>query len=356
MSAELDPALAGIQRRVRAGIAQLPLSNRTCLVTGATHGLGLAVVRALCARGATVVLLARDAERAAATQASVAADLGVPHERLPFLICNLASQGDIRRVAATALARYPQLHVLVHCAATLNARRTFTEEDVEETLMVNACAPFLLTELLLPALRRGGTAERPARVVAVGCAPLLGKLARGFAWEDPHLWTGYTPPRAYGQAKLALRLWVREAAQRWRAQGEPVTASLVHPGLLNTNLGAQNRGHQWWAAPLRAALASTSLLKPAELGARLVAHVCSAPDAEHTSGLLWQRGEQGSAPQGKPLEDSMLDAQRWRTLAELLTAERQAPVVVSPPLPSAAQKAALVAEALAEARERLEGQ
>src|SRR4029450_7128949 len=78
--------------------------GRVAVVTGGNGGLGLEVARALAARGAQVVMAARDQAKAEAARASIRDD--VPDARLELRPLDLASQASVRKAAAGILAEH----------------------------------------------------------------------------------------------------------------------------------------------------------------------------------------------------------------------------------------------------------
>lgn len=242
------------------------LSGKVCLVTGATSGIGAATARALAARGATVIVAGRDPARCARRAAALerAGGAAVP------LVADLASQREVRDLAATVARRFARLDVLVNGAGATYRRRTLTADGVERTLAVNHLAPFLLTGLLLPCL----AASPSARVVNVCSAAHaratldLDDLQGARRWERVD---------AYARSKLALLLFTYALARR--LEGTRVTANAVDPGLAATRLGADAG---WLRYRLR------NLLRPglasADEAARTVVWAAASPELEGRSG------------------------------------------------------------------------
>ena len=193
------------------------MAGRTVLVTGATSGIGLEAARKLAQMGARVVLGARNPARASAVALEITRRGGAA-EVLPV---DLASFESTREAAARFSASHERLDVLVNNAGTAVARREVTADGHERTWQTNFLGQFLLTRLLIPALRR---APKP-RVVNVGSdAHRTGKLE----WDNLELEKGYGGYRAYANTKLALALFTRELARR-----EPgIAVNVLHPGAI----------------------------------------------------------------------------------------------------------------------------
>lgn len=145
------------------------IDGKTCLVTGATSGIGKATAAALAVRGARVVLLARDPSRGKQAVADIRSATG--SERIELLIGDLADMASVRQAATELKNRHQHLHVLVNSAALFTSKRQVTAEGLELMFATNYLGPFLLTNLLLDRLQAGA----PARILNL-TAPSTVKL------------------------------------------------------------------------------------------------------------------------------------------------------------------------------------
>ena len=202
------------------------MAGRVCVVTGASGGIGKAAAAGLAARGATVVLVVRSRERGEAARDEIARATG--SRALHVVLADLSRQADVRRAADEVRTAVGAVHVLLNNAATYTARRKVTEDGIELQWAVNHLAPFLLTNLLMPAL----AAARSARVVTVSSNAHRSAVLR---WDDVQMKRGfYRGLRQYCNTKLANLLFTRELARR--AAGDGVTANALHPGVVATEL------------------------------------------------------------------------------------------------------------------------
>jgi len=240
--------------------------GRTVLVTGSTSGIGLETARRLAAMGARVVLGVRDAGRGEAV-ASEIARAGGNAEVLPI---DLGSFASVRRAAERFSASQAALDVLVNNAAIAVARRELSVDGHELTWETNFLSAFLLTRLLLPALKR---AARP-RVVNVGSdAHRVGRID----WGNLELSKGFGGYPAYANSKLALLLFTKELARR-----EPrVCSNVLHPGAIATNIWRAVPGPFRWA--IRAVLPSPGR------GAAPVVRLASDPGLDGVTGRYFSR-------------------------------------------------------------------
>src|SRR5436190_824728 len=123
------------------------MAGKTCLVTGATAGIGEVTARELARLGANVVVVGRSQKRCAATVEAIRRETGNPS--VEFLRADLSSQADIRRLVQEFRVRHSRLHVLVNNAGALFAERQESVDGIEMTMALNHLGYFLLTNLLL---------------------------------------------------------------------------------------------------------------------------------------------------------------------------------------------------------------
>jgi NAD(P)-dependent dehydrogenase (short-subunit alcohol dehydrogenase family) len=201
-------------------------AGRRVLVTGANRGLGLAAARALLARGAHVVLTARDEHRAATTAELLAEAVGGDAAtRITPMTLELGDLASVHALAARLGAQAP-LDVVVHNAGAMFPTRELTLDGFERTYQVHVVAPFLLTALLLPLLT-----ERPdARVVTVSSGGMYTERLVVRRIDSPRT---YRPSVAYARAKRAQvelgREWHRRVGSR-----TGTAFHVMHPGWART--------------------------------------------------------------------------------------------------------------------------
>ena len=209
--------------------ADIPsLQGRAAVVTGANGGLGLETARALAGAGATVVMAARNQEKAAGAEASIRR--GFPEAKLEVVELDLGSLSSVREAAAQILAAHDAIDVLVNNAGVMGIPERRTVDGFEMQLGVDHLGHFALTGLLLPALLRAGA----ARVVTV--TSTAHHMGRPIDPANPHLEGRYGPWRAYGQAKLANFHFGLGLDRMLRSAGAPAASLVAHPGLSNTEL------------------------------------------------------------------------------------------------------------------------
>ena len=204
--------------------------GKTCLITGASDGIGYAAARELARMGARVVIVGRNAAKTDAAVQRIIAESGNP--AVERLLADLSSQREVRRVAAEALERLPRLDVLLNNAGAIFLSNRRSTDGLEMTFALNHIGYFLLTTLLLDRLRESA----PARVINVSSSS-HGSAGK-FRLEDlpkPGSNRGY---RAYGRSKLCNILFTYELARR--LEGTDITVNALHPGLVQTNIARNN--------------------------------------------------------------------------------------------------------------------
>jgi NAD(P)-dependent dehydrogenase (short-subunit alcohol dehydrogenase family) len=201
------------------------MRGKVAMITGANAGMGKEIALALGGMRATVVMVSRDRARGEAARAEVESKTG--NHEVELLLADLSSQQSIRALVSDFEARHNRLNVLVNNAGITLAKRTETADGLEAVFATNHLAAFLLTNLLLSVLK----ASAPSRVVTVSSAAhSMGKID----FEDLQSVNGYNEIRAYNASKLANVLFTYELARRLAGTG--VTANVVEPGFVKTNL------------------------------------------------------------------------------------------------------------------------
>lgn len=165
------------------------VSEGTVIVTGATRGIGRAVVDAIVARDGKVVAIARDEAALSAIEVS-------NPQRIRALAVDLEDVGAISEAAGRAIDAFGSVDGLVNCAgiARYEPVGAISLDSVEAQLRVNLVAPLLLSQALTPHFRgRGGSivnvsstlAERVAHHTLVYAATkaALNAVTRGLALE-----------------------------------------------------------------------------------------------------------------------------------------------------------------------------
>ena len=276
------------------------MAGKSVLVTGGTAGIGKATAIGLAALGARVGITGRDQARTEAAAASIRAAAGSP--AVDAFAADMSIQAGVRRLAAQVADTYPRLDVLVNNVGGFWAHRHVTADGLERTFALNHLAPFLLTNLLLARL----TASAPARILTVSS----GAHARGrIDFGDLQGERNYSGQRAYSQSKLANVMFTYELARRLDDTG--VTATVLHPGVVRTSFGAEDR-EAYLAVLIR--VARVFMKTPAQ-GAGTSVYLASSPQVEGISGRYFVNRKPKTSSNAS--RDTTAAARLWQVSAEL---------------------------------------
>ena len=285
--------------------AQNRMDGKTCLITGATSGIGRATAHALVLRGAHVALVGRDAARTRALAEAIRQRSANP--AVDALVADLSSLAEVRRLAAEVLERYPRLDVLYNNAGAFFASRVVTTDGFEETFALNHLAPFLLTNLLGERL----VASAPARVLTTASAAHAGqRLDFDDLMFERHPYRAW---QAYGRSKLANILFTVELARRLAGTG--VTANALHPGFVASGF-ARNNGLAYRIG--------MTLLRPVEIsperGAQTAIYLASSPAVADVTGKYFAKSR--PATPSTAARDEAAARRLWELSARLTGLER----------------------------------
>lgn len=191
---------------------------RRIFLTGANRGLGLEFARQLLARGDWVFATCRQPEQAAELQA-----LRERYpDRLHLAALDVSDDASIAQAVAAVEGHTDRLDVLINNAGVLYRDEhpgNLQREQLARAFHINAIGPLLLTQALLPLLRRG---ERP---VVFSLSTQMGSLTR----------KTYGGFYSYSASKAALNMFGRALAADLRDEG--IIVVLVHPGWVQTDMG-----------------------------------------------------------------------------------------------------------------------
>lgn len=253
----------------------IDLGGRVALVTGATSGVGFEAALQLAGLGASVTLLARDAQRGEDARARIAEATG--NSSVELLLADMSSQRQIRDAAREFRGHHDQLDILINNAGAVFPRFERTEDGIEQTFAVNHLGYLLLTTLLLDRIEASGD----ARIVNVSSiAHRRGRLD----FDDLDGESGWSTMGAYRRSKAANVLFTYDLARRFEGRG--VTANAIHPGLVATNFGSGVRWIRWATRPVR-----RWMTQPAEAGATLV-RLAADPELAGVTGRYFEKWDE----------------------------------------------------------------
>jgi retinol dehydrogenase 13 len=248
------------------------MDGRVCVLTGATSGVGYHAAKRLAEGGAHLVLVCRNAEKAARVKNELECEY---QTNVRILQADFSQLAEVRQTAVTILEDYPRIDVLINNTGIHNTRRTLTENGVETVFLVNHLASFLFTRLLLPRILESA----PARIIQVNSQ---GHRFGGLDLNDLN-WDRrrYRGLQGYGASKVAQLLTVWELADRLKGTG--ITINAMHPGAVRTNIGMNNGLlYQWYQRYLL-----WPLLKDARISGEAIYYLAAALEMAEVSGRFF---------------------------------------------------------------------
>jgi NAD(P)-dependent dehydrogenase (short-subunit alcohol dehydrogenase family) len=279
------------------------IEGKQVLVTGASRGIGKATVLALAKMGANLSLLVRDRALGEKVIEEIRA-LGAKG-KVDLFVADLSSMKDIRRVAAEYKSKHDRLDVLLNNAGAINMDKAKTVDGYERTFATNHLGYFLLTDQLLELLEKSA----PSRIVNV--ASEAHRQVGGIDFDDPMFdKRSYGGFAAYGQSKLANILFTRELARK--LEGKNVTANSLHPGVIASGFGRNNKGVFGFIMRNLAG----PFLGSEENGAKTSVYLATSPDAEGKTGLYWKSSREARPTRAG--QDDEAAKRLWKLSEELI--------------------------------------
>ncbi|MCA9563243.1 MAG: SDR family NAD(P)-dependent oxidoreductase [Myxococcales bacterium] len=243
------------------------MAGEVVVVTGANSGVGFAAARRLAELGATVVMVCRDAQKAADAAETIREAL--PEAHLEIELCDLSLVKEVRQLAKR-LTRFSDIHALVNNAGVLLPTRSETAEGLESTFATNVLSGFLLTWLL-----KGRLARASGIVVHMTSGGMYTQKLRVDDLQTRQ--RDFNGVRVYAQTKRAQV----ELNRRWQAELADLGVASVctHPGWADTPgvASALPRFHRLFG----------SLLRTPEQGADTAIWLANLRPEERPNGLLF---------------------------------------------------------------------
>jgi len=249
------------------------MTGKLVMITGANSGIGYETTLALAKKGAEIIMVCRDPEKGKKALEEIKEKSG--NINIHLMVTDFASLESVRKLAKDFIEKYTKLDVLVNNAGFVADTRRLTVDGYESTFAVNHLAPFLLTNLLLPVIKR----TRDSRIVTVASgAHTMGHID----FDDLMSEKNKDMIKVYGSSKLANILFTTELARR--LEGTGVTANCLHPGVVHSNFATD--GPSTWKMFFK--LSGPFLLTP-EKGAKTSIYLASSPDVEGVTGKYFDK-------------------------------------------------------------------
>jgi NAD(P)-dependent dehydrogenase (short-subunit alcohol dehydrogenase family) len=228
-------------------VPAVSLAGKVFIITGATSGIGVELVKRLYPSGATIYLAGRSRSKLVGAIAEIESSASTTQQpaKLRYLCFDLDDLRTIKPAVDEFASQQSELHVLWNNAGQGFPPGSSTKQGLEASVGTNCVAPLLLTQLLLPQLQnaaRKSTQSDTVRIVWTGSAQIDMKSPPGgvdFARID----AGRTVAEIedYAISKAGNLMLAHEAAKRWGKDG--IINVCINPGNLKT---AIFDGQAWW--------------------------------------------------------------------------------------------------------------
>jgi len=276
--------------------AGLSLRGKTILVTGCNSGLGYETMRVLALRGATLIGLARNEEKATLACRAVSG-------QTTGMACDLASPASIRACVDDLKSREARLDAVICNAGIMAPPALQLACGYELQFFVNHVGHFMLVTGLLDLLTES------ARVVVLSSVMHRMAPRGGIEFDNLTGDSGYKPMRTYAQSKFANLLFAKELARRFA--GTRKTANAVHPGVVPTTNLFKNIYLPSGVRQFAPALMTALIYKNIQQGAATSCYVAANPAIADVSGAYF--ADCNVSRPRSDADDSDLSARLWDT-------------------------------------------
>jgi len=280
------------------------MKDKTCLITGATSGIGFTTALGLAEKQAKLILVSRNPDKLKNTASIITKKTG--NSRIDTFTCDLSSMGSIRSFADEFKKKYKRLDILLNNAGAFYSKRITSVDGYELTFALDHLGYFLLTRLLTDLLK----VSKTARIINVSS----GAQANGHIdFDDIMKEKKYSGFSAYCQAKLANVVFTVELSKRLFGTG--ITANCLHPGLVRTNFMENSTGAFKVIGNILVKIAAIS----PEEGAKTSIYLASSPEVSGVTGKYFSKCL--SVPYNKEADNPEIAKKLWE-LSEKLTGFR----------------------------------
>jgi len=179
--------------------------------------------------GATVVMACRSPEKSEIARKQIINDTKCPESKVIFIKLDLCGFDSVKKFVREFENKVGTVHVLINNAGVMMNDRNLTQDGFELVFTSNHLSHFLLTNLLLPYLKKTN-----GRIINV--ASSLHKGAKSFNFDDVMSEHNYSLFGTYSQSKLANVMFTIELQKRLDKEKSKVTCNSIHPGCVQTEV------------------------------------------------------------------------------------------------------------------------
>ena len=253
------------------------MNGRTCLITGATDGIGKEAAIELAKKGCNLILIGRNKEKGKKVTEEIR-KIADNYVDVDYFTADLMLMKEVSRVADEVAKKYPKIDILLNNVGAYLAFKDVTEEGFERTFALNHLGYFLMTKKLLPLVEKSNY----KRIVNVSSSAHYGV---SFEFDNLNGEKKYRGFRAYQKSKLANVMFTYELAKKVKDSG--ITANCLHPGFVASKFG--NNNNFLWRGIIGFAKALTAI--NVKKGAKNSIHLACSDDVKDISGRFFSNCE-----------------------------------------------------------------
>ena len=215
------------------------MSNKICVITGATDGIGKRTAEVLAGKGFDLGIVGRNKRKGRAVVKDIFDKTG--SEKIHYFNANLSLMSEVKRVASEIKEKFQKIDVLLNNVGAAFFNESYTSEGFESTFALNHLSYFLLTHILLENM----DTENGSRIINVASDAHFGV---DLEFDDVQSIKSYGGYQNYKKSKLMNVLFSYELAERLK--DKPITVNALHPGFVASKFGHNNSGLKVWLLKL----------------------------------------------------------------------------------------------------------
>ncbi len=248
--------------------------KKTCLITGATDGIGKQTALELAHKNYSLVLVGRNLEKGKSVVSELIHE--TDNNSIRFHYADLSIMKSVQSLVDEIKRTYETIDVLLNNAGAYFSKLKMTDEGLEKTFALNHLSYFYLTTHLLEIVKHG----IPGRIINV--ASTAHKNTE-LDFEDIQGINDYKGWPAYGRSKLMNIMFTYECYHRLSDSG--VTFNCLHPGFVDSSFGNNNLGFAKNSIKIAKMLFAIDIVK----GARTSVYLSSSDDVAGISGKYFDK-------------------------------------------------------------------
>lgn len=264
---------------------------KNILITGSTDGIGKLTALKLAKEGHTIYVHGRNEAKVAALVLEIKEQ--TRNENIKGLVADFSDLDAVAQMAEQIKSEIPSIDILINNAGIFKSNTALNKDGLDIRMVVNYLAPYLLTNAILPILKKS-KAARIINLSSAAQAPVSEAVLTGKIQKSEN--------ETYAQSKLALTMWSFDLANK-----EPdIVVIAVNPGsLLNTKMANEAYGQHW---------------SPAEKGVDIVCDLALSENYSNHSGKYFDNDKGAEKGYFSPAHFDAYDSKKIKDLIELTNA------------------------------------